>query len=141
MDGRVQHVSLGRVLALSRLIWGAVFLSMFAMTAIVFVKGGGNGAVAADPTRIPPLTMFGPIAAVIGGCSIVIPMIVRRASVGKVVGPNAIVPFVLGPALTEPIVILGFIRVTLGAPVEEFYPFLVGAVLLMLFHFPREARR
>jgi hypothetical protein len=113
---------------------------MLAMTAVSLINSG-NGAAASDPARIPPLTVFGPIAAVLGGCSLVIPMIVRRASVGKASGTSAIVPFVLGPALTEPVVILGFIRVMLGAPIEEFYPFLVGAVLLMLFHFPREARR
>jgi hypothetical protein len=73
-----------------------------------------------------------------GGLSIIVPMVLRRLSTGKPISQNSLIPFILGPALTEPVAILGFVRVMSGAPIEEFYPFVGGAVVLMLFHFPRE---
>lgn len=132
------NVSIGRLLALGRLIWGAVLLSIIVISGIAFIKS--NNASISPEAQLAPLAIFGPIAAILGGLSIVIPMIVRRSLAGKPTTSNSLVPLVLGPALTEPVVILGFFRVLQGAPIGEFYPFLVGAVLLMLFHFPRETR-
>jgi hypothetical protein len=129
-----------RILNLARIIWAAVFLSILALVAVAFIKSGNLSSRSPDtiPANVAPISIFGPIAFLMGGLSIIVPMVLRRLSTGKPITQNSLIPFILGPALTEPVAILGFVRVMSGAPIEEFYPFVGGAVVLMLFHFPRD---
>ncbi|MBL7661166.1 hypothetical protein JNK13_00285 [bacterium] len=125
-------------LLIQRIIWGALFFSIFIYAlALNLAATGGGGKDISELSSIFPA-----IATVLAALSLTIKSIVSKPfAAAAQANPNFnsnLVTMIIRLALADSVAVLGFVLGFLAKQPEVAYPYFTAAGVLMIFAWPKE---